>query len=97
MWESGIFCIQKFWNWRRQSEEEETLSEKLKKNLGELEQKLISGENLEVKENNLIQRMQHIRKMKEQQIRCQNFAKEAESKRAAYLAASAKLAETKIF
>ena len=58
-------------------------------------QKLISGENLEVKENNLIQRMQHIRKMKEQQIRCQNFAKEAESKRAAYLAASAKLAETK--
>ena len=79
----------------RQSEEEETLSEKLKKNLGELEQKLISGENLEVKENNLIQRMQHIRKMKEQQIRCQNFAKEAESKRAAYLAASAKLAETK--
>ncbi len=79
----------------KQSEEEETLSEKLKKNLGELEQKLISGENLEVKENNLIQRMQHIRKMKEQQIRCQNFAKEAESKRAAYLAASAKLAETK--
>ena len=44
----------------RQSEEEETLSEKLKKNLGELEQKLISGENLEVKENNLVQRMQHI-------------------------------------
>ena len=79
----------------KQSREEETLSEKLKKNLGELEQKLISGENLEVKENNLVQQMQQIRKMKEQQIRCQNFAKEAESKRAVYLAASAKLAETK--
>ena len=78
-----------------QAKEMETQSEQMKKDLADLEERLVSGGNLEARENSLIMRLQQIQKMKDQQKRCQILEKEAECKRKTYLITSQKRAEIK--
>ena len=73
----------------------EKQSEQMTKSLADLEEQLASGGNLETKENSLIMRLQQIHKMKDQQKRCQDLEKEAESKKKVYLTASQNRAEIK--
>ena len=61
----------------------------------DLEEKIVSGGNLEIKENSLVIRLQQIQKIEDQQKRYQDLEKKAESKKKAYLTASQKRAEIK--
>ena len=61
----------------------------------DLEEKIVSGGNLEIKENSLVVRLQQIQKIEDQQKRYQDLEKKAESKKKAYLTASQKRAEIK--
>ena len=78
-----------------QSGQEEQLAKQIKKDLTDLEEKIVSGGNLEIKENGLIICLQQIQKMEDQQKRYQDLEKEAESKKRSYLTASQKRAEIK--
>ena len=78
-----------------QSGQEEQLAKQIKKDLTDLEEKIVSGGNLEIKENGLIICLQQIQKMEDQQKRYQDLEKEAESKKKSYLTASQKRAEIK--
>ena len=78
-----------------QSEQEEQLAKQIKKDLTDLEEKIVSGGNLEIKENSLVVRLQQIQKIEDQQKRYQDLEKKAESKKKAYLTASQKRAEIK--
>ena len=60
-----------------------------------MEEKIVSGGNLEIKENSLVIRLQQIEKIEDQQTRYQDLEKKAESKKKAYLTASQKRAEIK--
>ncbi len=91
------FLLTKIMNLETQAKEMKTQSEQMKKDLADLEEQLVSGGNLEARENSLIMRLQQIQKMKDQQKRCQILEKEAESKRKAYLIASQKRTEIKEF
>ena len=84
-------------NLETQAKEMKTQSEQMKKELADLEEQIVSGGNLEARENSLIMRLQQIQKMKDQQKRCQILEKEAESKKKAYLIASQKRTEIKEF
>ena len=46
----------------------------------DLEEKIVSGGNLEIKENSLVVRLQQIQKIEDQQKRYQDLEKKAESK-----------------
>ena len=61
----------------------------------DLEEKIISGGNLEIKENSLVIRLQQIEKIEDQQKRYQDLEKEAERKKKGYLTASQKRTEIK--
>ena len=61
----------------------------------DLEEKIVSGGNLEIKENSLIIRLQQIEKIEDQQKRYQDLEKEAERKKKGYLTASQKRTEIK--
>ena len=61
----------------------------------DLEEKIVSGGNLEIKENSLVVCLQQIQKIEDQQKRYQDLEKKAESKKKAYLTASQKRAEIK--
>ena len=63
--------------------------------MADLEEKIVSGGNLEIKENSLVVRLQQIQKIEDQQKRYQDLEKKAESKKKAYLTASQKRAEIK--
>ena len=89
------FLLTKIQELEIQSEEMEKQSEQMTKALTDLEEQLTSSGNLETKENSLIIRLQQIQKMKDQQERCQDLEKEAESKKKVYLAASQKREEIK--
>lgn len=91
------FLLTKIMNLETQAKEMKTQSEQMKKELADLEEQIVSGGNLEARENSLIMRLQQIQKMKDQQKRCQILEKEAESKRKAYLIASQKRTEIKEF
>ena len=78
-----------------QSGQEEQLAKQIKKDLTDLEEKIVSGGNLEIKENSLGVRLQQIQKIEDQQKRYQDLEKKAESKKKAYLTASQKRAEIK--
>ena len=78
-----------------QSEQEEQLAKQIKKDLTDLEEKIVSGGNLEIKENSLVVRLQQIQKIEDQQKRYQDLEKKAESKKKSYLTASQKRAEIK--
>ena len=78
-----------------QSGQEEQLAKQIKKDLTDLEEKIVSGGNLEIKENSLVIRLQQIEKIEDQQKRYQDLEKKAESKKKAYLTASQKRAEIK--
>ena len=78
-----------------QSGQEEQLAKQIKKDLTDLEEKIVSGGNLEIKENSLVIRLQQIQKIEDQQKRYQDLEKKAESKKKAYLTASQKRAEIK--
>ena len=78
-----------------QSGQEEQLAKQIKKDLTDLEEKIVSGGNLEIKENSLVIRLQQIQKIEDQQKRYQDLEKEAESKKKAYLTASQKRTEIK--
>ena len=91
------FLLTKIKNLETQAKEMKTQSEQMKKDLADLKEQLVSGGNLEARENSLIMRLQQIQKMKDQQKRCQILEKEAESKRKAYLIASQKRTEIKEF
>ena len=78
-----------------QSEQEEQFAKQIKKDLTDLEEKIVSGGNLEIKENSLVVRLQQIQKIEDQQKRYQDLEKKAESKKKAYLTASQKRAEIK--
>ena len=78
-----------------QSGQEEQLAKQIKKDLADLEEKIVSGGNLEIKENSLVVRLQQIQKIEDQQKRYQDLEKKAESKKKAYLTASQKRAEIK--
>ena len=78
-----------------QSGQEEQLAKQIKKDLTDLEEKIVSGGNLEIKENSLVVRLQQIQKIEDQQKRYQDLEKKAESKKKAYLTASQKRAEIK--
>ena len=78
-----------------QSEQEEQFAKQIKKDLADLEEKIVSGGNLEIKENSLVVRLQQIQKIEDQQKRYQDLEKKAESKKKAYLTASQKRAEIK--
>lgn len=91
------FLLTKIMNLETQAKEMKTQSEQMKKDLADLKEQLVSGGNLEARENSLIMRLQQIQKMKDQQKRCQILEKEAESKRKAYLIASQKRTEIKEF
>ena len=80
-----------------QSEQEEQFAKQIKKDLTDLEEKIVSGGNLEIKENSLVVRLQQIQKIEDQQKRYQDLEKKAESKKKAYLTASQKRAEIKKF
>lgn len=64
-----------------QSGQEEQLAKQIKKDLTDLEEKIVSGGNLEIKENSLVIRLQQIEKIEDQQKRYQDLEKEAERKR----------------
>ena len=53
----------------------------IKKDLTDLEEKIVSGGNLEIKENSLFIRLQQIEKIEDQQKRYQDLEKEAERKK----------------
>ena len=89
------FLLTKIQDLGTQSEKMEKQSEQMTKSLTDLEEQLASGGNLETKENSLIMRLQQIHKMKDQQKRCQDLEKEAESKKKVYLTASQNRAEIK--
>lgn len=89
------FLLTKIKKLETQAKEMETQSEQMKKDLADLEERLVSGGNLEARENSLLMRLQQIQKMKDQQKRCQILEKEAESKRKTYLITSQKRAEIK--
>ncbi|MDD6413651.1 MAG: AAA family ATPase [Blautia sp.] len=89
------FLLKKIKDLGTQSEEMEKQSEQMTMALNDLEEQLTSSANLETKENSLIMRLQQIQKMKDQQKRCLDLEKEAESKKKVYLAASQKRAEIK--
>lgn len=91
------FLLTKIMNLETQAKEMKTQSEQMKKELADLEEQIVSGGNLEARENSLIMRLQQIQKMKDQQKRCQILEKEAESKKKAYLIASQKRTEIKEF
>ena len=91
------FLLIKIMNLETQAKEMKTQSEQMKKELADLEEQIVSGGNLEARENSLIMRLQQIQKMKDQQKRCQILEKEAESKKKAYLIASQKRTEIKEF
>ena len=78
-----------------QSEQEEQFAKQIKKDLTDLEEKIVSGGNLEIKENSLVVRLQQIQKIEDQQKRYQDLEKKAESKKKSYLTASQKRAEIK--
>ena len=78
-----------------QSEQEEQFAKQIKKDLTDLEEKIVSGGNLEIKENSLVVRLQQIQKIEDQQKRYQDLEKEAERKKKAYLTASQKRTEIK--
>ena len=78
-----------------QSGQEEQLTKQIKKDLTDLEEKIVSSGNLEIKENGLIICLQQIQKIEDQQKRYQDLEKEAESKKKSYLTASQKRAEIK--
>ena len=78
-----------------QSGQEEQLAKQIKKYLTDLEEKIVSGGNLEIKENSLVVCLQQIQKIEDQQKRYQDLEKKAESKKKAYLTASQKRAEIK--
>ncbi len=61
----------------------------------DLEEKIVSGRNLEIKENSLVIRLQQIEKIEDQQKRYQDLEKEAERKKKGYLTASQKRTEIK--
>ena len=61
----------------------------------DLEEKIVSGGNLEIKENSLVIRLQQIQKIEDQQKRYQDLEKEAERKKKGYLTASQKRTEIK--
>ena len=61
----------------------------------DLEEKIVSGGNLEIKENSLFIRLQQIEKIEDQQKRYQDLEKEAERKKKGYLTASQKRTEIK--
>ena len=78
-----------------QSGQEEQLAKQIKKDLTDLEEKIVSGGNLEIKENSLVIRLQQIEKIEDQQKRYQDLEKEAERKKKGYLIASQKRTEIK--
>ena len=78
-----------------QSGQEEQFAKQIKKDLTDLEEKIVSCGNLEIKENSLVIRLQQIEKIEDQQKRYQDLEKEAESKKKGYLAASQKRTEIK--
>ena len=78
-----------------QSGQEEQLAKQIKKDLTDLEEKIVSGGNLEIKENSLVIRLQQIQKIEDQQKRYQDLEKEAERKKKGYLTASQKRTEIK--
>ena len=80
---------------RIQSGQEEQLAKQIKKDLTDLEEKIVSGGNLEIKENSLVIRLQQIEKIEDQQKRYQDLEKEAERKKKGYLTASQKRTEIK--
>ena len=80
-----------------QSGQEEQLAKQIKKDLTDLEEKIVSGGNLEIKENSLVVCLQQIQKIEDQQKRYQDLEKKAESKKKAYLTASQKRARIKKF
>ena len=80
---------------KTQSGQEEQLAKQIKKDLTDLEEKIISGGNLEIKENSLVIRLQQIEKIEDQQKRYQDLEKEAERKKKGYLTASQKRTEIK--
>ena len=61
----------------------------------DLEEKIVSCGNLEIKENSLVIRLQQIEKIEDQQKRYQDLEKEAERKKKGYLTASQKRTEIK--
>ena len=61
----------------------------------DLEEKIVSCGNLEIKENSLVVRLQQIQKIEDQQKRYQDLEKEAERKKKGYLTASQKRTEIK--
>ena len=61
----------------------------------DLEEKIVSGGKLEIKENSLVIRLQQIEKIEDQQKRYQDLEKEAERKKKGYLTASQKRTEIK--
>ena len=71
------------------------MRKQIKKDLTDLEEKIVSGGNLEIKENSLVVRLQQIQKIEDQQKRYQDLEKKAESKKKSYLTASQKRAEIK--
>ncbi len=89
------FLQDKIYELKKQFQEKEKLSEQIQKNSDEVEEKIAAGGNLEIKEDRLAMRMQQIRKIKEQWMRCQDFVKEAESKRKVYLAVARKQMEAR--
>ena len=68
-----------------QSEQEEQFAKQIKKDLTDLEEKIVSGGNLEIKENSLVVRLQQIQKIEDQQKRYQDLEKKQKAKRKAYL------------
>ena len=61
----------------------------------DLEEKIVSGGNLEIKENSLVVCLQQIQKIEDQQKRYQDLEKKAERKKKGYLTASQKRTEIK--
>ena len=80
---------------KTQSGQEEQLAKQIKKDLTDLEEKIVSCGNLEIKENSLVIRLQQIEKIEDQQKRYQDLEKEAERKKKGYLTASQKRTEIK--
>ena len=78
-----------------QSGQEEQFAKQIKKDLTDLEEKIVSCGNLEIKENSLVIRLQQIEKIEDQQKRYQDLEKEAERKKKGYLTASQKRTEIK--
>ena len=75
------FLLTKIMNLETQAKEMKTQSEQMKKELADLEEQIVSGGNLEARENSLIMRLQQIQKMKDQQKRCQILERKQRAKR----------------